>query len=97
MVEKCPICGHGIMIANQCPKYEASIHQNHCEDCPYFVEMFFHCRFHEDALEKARILTVKEKKRERLTRIRRTFLATIKGTKKAAAQNTATQEKEKSA
>lgn len=77
MVEKCPICGHGIMAAVQCPKYEAAIHDTHCADCAYHVEMFFHCRYRADTLEKARLLEAREKERARMGRIRAAFMAAV--------------------
>ncbi|MGP1470929.1 MAG: hypothetical protein ACTTJE_04960 [Schwartzia sp. (in: firmicutes)] len=77
MVEICPICGHGIMAAVLCPKYEVPIHDTHCKDCPYHVEMFYHCRFRQDTLEKARLLEAKEKEKARMARIRAAFMAAV--------------------
>lgn len=77
MVEKCPICGHGIMAAVLCPMYEAPIHDVHCRDCAYHVEMFFHCRFREDTLAAARLLEAKERERVRMARIRAAFMAAV--------------------
>lgn len=77
MVERCPICGHGIMAAVECPRYGAPIHDIHCRECSYFVEMFAHCRYREDTLEKARLLEAREKERVRMGRIRAAFMAAV--------------------
>ena len=77
MVEKCPICGYGIMAAVQCPKYEAAIHDTHCADCAYHVAMFSHCRFREDRLFEARLREAKERERARMGRIRAAFMAAV--------------------
>ena len=76
-VEKCRICGRGVMVGTRCPKYDGLVHQEHCTACENFVEAFHHCRYREDTLEKARLLEAREKERVRMGRIRAAFMAAV--------------------
>lgn len=42
----CPVCGHRMMVAVDCPQLGAVIHMEHCyTGCEYFIPEFSHCRY----------------------------------------------------
>ena len=85
MFERCAVCGRGVYTGTRCPKFEGVVHQEHCQGCEYHVEMFSHCRFREDTLDRARLLTAKEREKLRRERIHRAFMAAVdKADKKEA-------------